>query len=341
MELFVLLEKANSNMMKKYIDKLIRLFLASDFSKGPTREIQHWMADGTHNEEKDATLTEVWKNIHVQADASTRYAFGTVCEKIGVMPPRIIPFYKRPVWRYAAVFALLVVSVATTYWATSRYASRETVMAEEYAPMGEIRTIVLPDSSLALLNSDSYILYPKNFEGETRTVYLMGEADFKVRKNLHKPFIVRSGDMAVTALGTEFNVNFYPEDTKLEATLLEGKIKVDCGAESYILAPGEQVVYNRLTGVSGRASVNSADVTAWQRGEVVFRSCTIADVLQTLQRRFGVKFQYKEGMFNTDKFNFSFRSDASIGQIMDIMKTVTGKFDYLIDGNTCFLMESK
>ncbi len=324
--------------MKTYINELIRLFFSSDFSEKTTREVQEWMADETHREEKDAALTEAWRSIDAKADASTRRAFQQVMENIGIVPEKRIPFYLRPAWRYAAVFALLVASIVTTYFITLNYSENETAMMEEYVSVGKTRTILLPDGSEAMLNSDSYVLFPDNFKGSTRTVYLIGEANFKVQKNPKKPFIVRSGDLSVTALGTEFNVNAYPENDDIEATLLEGKVQVDCGEDSYILSPGEQVVYNRLNNHSRKTVANPTDVTAWQRGEIVFRSCNISQVLQTLERRFGVKFQYNENLFDNDKFNFSFRKDASLKQVMNIMKTVTGKFTFKIDDNTCFLI---
>ena len=40
---------------------------------------------------------------------------------------------------------------------------------------------------------EPYYFYPEAFKGDTRTVYLVGEANFKVKKDPEKPFIVRSG----------------------------------------------------------------------------------------------------------------------------------------------------
>ena len=51
---------------------------------------------------------------------------------------------------------------------------------------------------------------------------MIGEANFKVNPDKKHPFIVKANDYQVTALGTEFNVNAYPENSELMATLLEG-----------------------------------------------------------------------------------------------------------------------
>ena len=45
------------------------------------------------------------------------------------------------------------------------------------------------------------LLYPEKFTGETRSVYLIGEANFKVKPDKKHPFIVKANDYQVTALG--------------------------------------------------------------------------------------------------------------------------------------------
>ena len=68
-------------------------------------------------------------------------------------------------------------------------------------------------------------------------------------------------DRSVTALGTEFNVAAYPEENEMIATLIHGKIKVECdnGKESYIVTPGQQVTYRKSTGESRLAEANIED----------------------------------------------------------------------------------
>ena len=51
--------------------------------------------------------------------------------------------------------------------------------------------------------------------------------DVYKRQDKKHPFIVKANDYQVSALGTEFNVNAYPENSELMATLLEGSVKVE------------------------------------------------------------------------------------------------------------------
>ena len=49
----------------------------------------------------------------------------------------------------------------------------------------EIRELTLPDGTYVMLNSKSILLYPEKFTGETRSVYLIGEANFKAVSYTH------------------------------------------------------------------------------------------------------------------------------------------------------------
>ena len=122
--------------------------------------------------------------------------------------------------------------------------------------------------------------------------------------------------MSVTALGTEFNVAAYPEDPEIVATLIQGKVKVgyEQSDNSYILRPGQQVVYNRKTAQSKIADANLEDVTAWQRGQIIFRGSTMEEILLTLERRFDITFQYNTSLFTDDEYNFSFNKNTDIGR---------------------------
>lgn len=148
-------------------------------------------------------------------------------------------------------------------------------LVECFIPTAEIRELTLPDGTRVMLNSRSTLLYPEQFAGKTRSVYLIGEANFQVKPDEKHPFIVKANDFQITALGTEFNVNAYPENNELIATLLEGSVKVEFNnlISNVILKPSEQITYNKQTRKRSLQSPRIEDVTAWQRGELVSVIC--------------------------------------------------------------------
>ena len=330
--------------MKDYVQEVIDTFASSKYSKEMGDEVYRWLLNGEHSEEKETALQNLWSKTEGKLDAAALASLRTVYAKIetGKTPRKHSRFSFRRYVAAASVALLLVVS--TTYWLTRvSLKSDNGVLVEQYIPDGEMRQVILPDSSRVFVNSGTVLFYPTAFKGDTRTVYLVGEAVFDVKKDSSKPFIVRSAGTAVTALGTKFNVSAYPEETEVVATLIQGKVRVDCGetGNSYVLHPGQQVVYNRETYGSVVKDADLEEVIAWQRGHTIFRGCTMEEILRTLERRFGVTFQYNSNMFADDKYNFSFAKGTDIAEVLEVIREVSGKFVYRIDGNVCYMKFNK
>lgn len=324
--------------MRNYFKDIINLFTSSSQDEEMKSKFYGWLIDEQHAEEKDSALYEFWTNVKDSTELNLEDKLQQVYGKAGVR----VSMQKKNYWlrplRYAAAIAVLMVSVYTAHvWTKKQYADVATI--EKYVAPGEMQLIKLPDETMVHINAGSLLLYPEKFVGSTRTVFLIGEANFKVKKNAEQPFIVRSSTMSVTALGTEFNVRAYADDRDMEATLLEGKVKVVCGNEGkdYILLPGEQVSYNKITGESSLVKVDVADATAWQRGELVFRSVTVKEIAAVLQRKFNVRFYGTSNHFNDDKYNFRFSENASFAEVMKIIQSVVGDFSYRIEGHDCYI----
>lgn len=325
--------------MKDYIQKIIRAFTASGHNEEVTKEVHQWLLNEEHADEKETELHTLWNETEGKADAGTWTSLSKVYNKIGVGKQKNAQNYRMKTWQYAAAaVVVLAVSISGTFFFTKNIYS-EIAMIEKFTPAGEMNMIVLPDGSQVQTNSGTMLLYPESFKGDTRTVYLVGEANFKVKKNPDKPFIVKSRTMEVTALGTEFNISAYPDNEEMITTLIHGKIKVgfEDGMNSYILSPTQQVTYQSRTKQSVLANANLEDVTAWQKGVFVFRGTIVKEILTTLERRYGIIFQYNSSLFNEDKYNFRFRDKASIEEIMAIIQEVVGGFNYKIDGDVCYI----
>jgi len=156
-------------------------------------------------------------------------------------------------------------------------------------PRGGQYQLVLPDGTKVWLNSASSLRYPTAFKGTERKVMLQGQAFFDIATNAAQPFKVQANEMEVLALGTRFDVMAYPDEPTINATLIDGKIKV----QDKMLRPGQQAVL----ALSGhQLTVRDADVNkimAWKNGLFVFNNTDLPTILREIARWYDVEIVYQ------------------------------------------------
>lgn len=325
--------------MKNYIQQLIELFGHNDYSPATQKKVQQWLADDEHAEEKREALNKLWEQAGQQElPHGMQQSIRRMQQNLGMQPvadnkKRIQLF----IWRAAAIF-LLAVSSVSIYLMLEKDRPQKDLL-ECYIPTAEVREITLPDGTRVMLNSKSTLLYPDEFAGETRSVYLVGEANFKVKPDKKHPFIVKANDFQVTALGTEFNVNAYPENNELIATLLEGSVKVEFDnlMSNVILKPNEQLAYNKKTKRGSLHQPEMEEVTAWQRGELVFSNMYLEDIFTNLERKFPYTLVYSPNSLKDNTYSFRFQKQATLEEVMTIVTQVVGDIKYVVKGNKCYI----
>lgn len=325
--------------MKNYIQQLTELFGHNDYSPATQKKVQRWLADDEHAEEKREALNKLWEQAGEQEmPRGMQQSIRRMQQNLGMQPvadnkKRIQLF----IWRAAAIF-LLAVSSVSIYLMLEKDRPQKDLL-ECYIPTAEIRELTLPDGTRVMLNSKSTLLYPEEFAGETRSVYLIGEANFKVKPDKEHPFIVKANDFQVTALGTEFNVNAYPENNELIATLLEGSVKVDFNnlMSNVILKPNEQLAYNKKTKKGSLHLPEMEDVTAWQRGELIFSNMYLEDIFTNLERKFPYTLVYSPNSLKENTYSFRFQKEVTLEELMKIITQVVGDIQYTIKGNKCYI----
>lgn len=327
--------------MRNYIQQLVELFGHNDYSVGTQKKVQRWLADEEHAAEKEEALRMLWKQAGEREVPDGMYrSIRHMRQNIG-MRPVSHKNYRLLIWRAAAILLLAVSSVSVYLMLEKDRPVKDLV--ECYIPTAEIHEITLPDGTHVMLNSKSTLLYPEQFAGDTRSVYLIGEANFKVKPDKKHPFIVKANDYQVTALGTEFNVSAYPESNELIATLLEGSVKVEFNnlISNVILRPNEQLIYNKHTKEHNLQLPEIDDVTAWQRGELVFSNMYLEDIFTSLERKFPYAFVYSLHSMKQNTYSFRFQKQANLEEIMGIISQVVGDVNYVIKGNKCYVTNKK
>ena len=144
-----------------------------------------------------------------------------------------------------------------------------------------------------------------------RTVYLEGEAYFEVAKDKDKPFIVKTKEQNIEALGTKFNVVAYASDSLLTTTLLEGavRLKTENILHQTILKPNQQFIYNRNTHAGDVRNVDAKQFTSWTTGYYYFPEQSLEAILYRLSHVYGVQFTVTSEALNKRTFTGTFTGD--------------------------------
>jgi transmembrane sensor len=160
-------------------------------------------------------------------------------------------------------------------------------LARVIIPYGKRSEITLADGTRIWLNAGSQLSYPVNFTGNTREVYLAGEAFFEVKSDPAKPFHVITGDMKIHVTGTKFNVTSYAGDQTTQAVLIEGKIDAARNkrfARSVQLKPGERIVYNKQEENIEKDRVDVELYASWVNGYLIFDNEPVENIFKKLER---------------------------------------------------------
>jgi ferric-dicitrate binding protein FerR (iron transport regulator) len=293
------------------------------------------------NKEKKMSLWKLWNLIDAQADESTYETLRSVNQRMDKLD---YPLPKRTNYAYflriAGFILLPLLCTFLTYQITSRTLLSDAGMTECFVENGQKRQIVLPDGTEVWLNSGSWLLYPTQFQGNKREVFLNGEANFDVAKNPEKPFLVNTNYLIIQALGTKFNVQAYSGRPKTIATLEEGKVKVDTKtvpAESHILSPNEQLVYDNLTGQMTSQILDAAAVSLWKNGHLIFQNATLDEIFYTLSKHYNMQIQFDARKYDSRRITVRFSQNETLDEILNILHKIESDLNYTIKNNTIFI----
>lgn len=195
---------------------------------------------------------------------------------------------------------------------------------------GESYQLRLPDGTMVWLNAASSITYPVSFSNTAlREVKLAGEAYFEVAKDKKRPFLVTTIQQQIRVLGTEFNVNAYPDEPEIKTTLLEGTIKLSLegGSQNRILKPGEQA---SLTGT--RLSVSTVDVEQaidWKNGDFVFQSEPLTSLMRRVSRWYNVSVIYANGVDKEGTFTGKVSRSKPVSVLLKALQSAGLKFEVI------------
>ncbi len=218
----------------------------------------------------------------------------------------------------------------------------QVVTVHEKNTSGVVRHLILQDGSEILLANNSEVTYRQPFADGRRDITLFGKAEFRVSKDMSKPFTVYSGDILTTVLGTDFSVTYFKGGSQIIVALYAGKVVVRAAdtmerklKKDYYLLPGQQLLYNqkdysavlkRMTRrrQNDRNQINGYDLSkddpTIPKGEggswYMFNNQSLAQVFNQLADMYGIPIDYSADDVRNKYFIGKFGKTDSLETIL-------------------------
>lgn len=255
------------------------------------------------------------------------------------------PVRKLTLWRSVAALAAVLALFFAVYlsWPANRQHVNQKGLLALKVSAGQKKQLRLPDGSRVWINEGSELKYPDAFTGGTREVFLSGEAYFDIQHDPAKPFIIHTGEVLTTVLGTAFNIREDKHTHLVEVTVRRGKVSVANGRRTLgVLTPNQQISFNTLSNRVIQQKVDAEQIVSWQKTDLRFEDVTFAEAAKQLSERFNVQISFRNEQIRSCRFTGASltgeKLDEVLKRICDFNKASYQKLpdgSILIDGQGC------
>lgn len=325
--------------MEKDINYIISKILAKEASVEEILVFSQWLAEKEENRVEFATLKSYWDaEVTSTNRISSDLSFDRMQRQMSAGQR------KRKIIRYSLSIASSIVlficlGLLSQLYIQGRKAGR--LPDKEFtvtADKGQRASVTLPDGSVVWLNSNTTLTYSNEYGKDERLVNLNGEAYFDVSRMKDCRFIVRTGTVDVTALGTTFNVRAYEEDTEVTTTLFEGSVQVSIAGRIALLEPNQTATFNKETRkLIASAPEHPEYAVMWKDNHLAFTGQTLGEIATTLHRLYNIHFEFSSESIRDYRFR-GVILNKSLDNVIELI-SLTAPITYTTVEDTIYIQE--
>ncbi len=326
-------------MMKNEVTKeLLQKYFGGHATAVEKQAIDEW-AKSIENQEFFYTCLMQWENQNQQYKPDVKAAFTRHLERVnaqGVNNPVYEPQRSR-FWRFLALAAsiTLLLSIGGGYF------FKDVLFFKTYTTdFGKIESFTLTDGTHVVLNANSSLRVPRfGFEGKTREVFLLGEANFEVTHTIdNQHFMVKtSKGFEVEVLGTVFSV--FTRESGSKVVLDKGKVQLNYAEnktqKQLTLNPGELVTIDSIGRANVKKTKKTEDLSAWKNNRFVFEGTPLADLVTLFGDNFGISLILNDKELSKWTISGAFTAYTA-EELLEAM-TESSDLVYKKDGNRIFI----
>lgn len=291
-------------MQDTIIILLLQKYIKNQCSEQELHALLHWLKSTDNHAEFDLVVKPLWETIDKNMSRPEGERVKELHEEVSLLlsgvkrkdkkisnpgvrdKNRLNGFYR--------IAAILILALSVTFGlmkVLEERPSTQLTYTEKVSNKGEKKNIVLSDGTKIILNSDTKLRIPADFNKEERVLEMEGEGFFDVAPNPHKPFIIKSGEARVRVLGTSFDFKSYKEDDFIKLTVSTGKVRVNVDDQDLQLSvsPNEHLSVNKIDGNVSKETIQENNYIKWIQGSLYFSKEPIREVIKTINRTYNRK----------------------------------------------------
>lgn len=312
------------------IKSLLDRYIKAETSTDENDIVEKWLLDNDVEKKSELILN----------DSDLELLTDKILFKINVSiddnEPKIIVMPKRQIWKMvmgiAAVLALFTfIFLEWPILNKPTSDKKETILV---AKVSAKKKIILKDGSIIWVNDNSVFKYQAEFSGNTREVYLNGEAFFNIKHDPKKPFIVHTGNITTVVLGTAFNINTDEHKHTVIVTVTRGKVSVNSNGKTLgVIVPNQQLAINTLSLVHSKISVFAYKYVSWTQN-LSFDDVTFENAVKQLEDCFGVKIAFANDDIKKCRFSGTVENGERLDKILSVICSFNNStYQYNKDGS--------
>jgi transmembrane sensor len=193
--------------------------------------------------------------------------------------------------------------------------------------IGEIKEIILPDSSHIWLNARSAISYPKIFQGKLRKVKLLqGQAFFSITPDSRRPFIVQSQqNVQIRVLGTSFAVANDSSTAVIQVAVRTGKVSLVQHEKTLsTLSSGEQADYDTRQSVVRLSQADPLAIGDWTSGEIKLKQADFLTMAKLMQQMYGIRVVAGNTAVSHNQYSLTICYGIDRQQLLEVISGING-----------------
>ncbi len=323
-----------------------------------------WLQENPHRLSDISAARLIVASMHIEeveiSQELVLQGMDKVLAQSGLGPARPTVFRFR-FWLAAASLLVLVSSALILYksFRSITHKNRPLAVSVWAVPVGDSlveqanaglspKIIRLSDSSIITLQPGASIRYYSAFlGGNTRSIYLKGNADFQVEKVSNKPFLVYSQELITRVLGTSFTIKADGTAQDIKVIVHSGKVSVCREGEAdskgklssgtvqrgVILTPNQELVYNRTPRIFQKSLIDTPELVnpVAIKHDFVYEDIPVTEVLEEFKSAFDIDIEYDKEVLKDCRISANL-SDESITKKLDLICAALGAKYEMIDG---------